>query len=120
MLCFSAAPAIEDKSRLGITPIFIITTYALMIAVFYQAVNRKLKWRGQEILELAAMPVEDTGNNYTPRPRPAGKTEVSRTEIIRFVNFITSNLICPSIVNFTAFPIRLFRTCRSFPSSPNT
>jgi hypothetical protein len=93
MLCFSAAPAIEDKSQIGITPIFIVTTYALMIAVFYHAINRKLKWRGQEILELAAMPVEDTGNNYTPRPRPTGKTEVSRTEMIRFVNFITSNLI---------------------------
>jgi len=93
MMCISVSPLIEDKSQPGLTPIFLVTTYALMIAVFYQAVNRKLKWRGQEIFELAAMPVEDTGNNYTPRPRPAGQTEVSRTEMARFVNFITENLM---------------------------
>ncbi|MBE0676738.1 MAG: hypothetical protein IH591_18930 [Bacteroidales bacterium] len=64
-----------------------------MIATMYHLFNRKLRWRGQEILELAAMPIEDTGNNYTPRPRPAGKIEVSKTEMVRFVNFVTSSLI---------------------------
>ncbi|MBN2045575.1 MAG: hypothetical protein JW757_11185 [Anaerolineales bacterium] len=93
LLCISAPPAFDDKSQLGLTPVFIVTTYASMIAVFYLAINRRLKWRGQEVFELAALPVEDTGNNYTARPRPAGQTEVSRTEMIRFVNFITSNLI---------------------------
>ena len=39
------------------------------------------------------MPIEDTSNNYTSRPRPAGQTEVSKTELIRFVDFITTNLI---------------------------
>lgn len=93
LLCISAVPAFEDKSKAGLVPIFLISTYGLMITMFYLAINRKLKWRGQEILELAAMPVEDTGNNYTARPRPAGQTMVTRTEMVRFVNFITSHLI---------------------------
>jgi hypothetical protein len=93
LMCISAVPAFEDKSKIGLTPVFLITTYGLMITMFYLAVNRKLKWRGQEIFELAAMPIEDTGNNYTARPRPAGQADVTRTEMIRFVNFITSNLI---------------------------
>lgn len=93
LMCISAPPGFEDKSKAGLTPIFIALMYVMMMVSVYQLINRKLKWRGQEVLELAAMPVDDTGNNYTARPRPAGKTEVSRTEMVRFVNFITSNLI---------------------------
>jgi hypothetical protein len=93
LVCVSAPAAIEDKSNIGLTPLFLVLMYGFMMTTFYLTFNRKLKWRGQEVFELAAMPVEDTGNSYTPRPRPAGKTQVSKTEMIRFVDFITSNLI---------------------------
>lgn len=93
LVCVSAPAAIEDRSNIGLTPLFLVMMYGSMMVTAYLTFNRKLKWRGQEVFELAAMPVEDTGNSYTPRPRPAGKTQVSKTEMIRFVDFITSNLI---------------------------
>ena len=67
--------------------------YALMLVVVYLTVNRKLRWRGEEVFELAALPVEDIGDSFTARPRPAGQVPVSKTEMIRFVDFMTRNLI---------------------------
>ena len=93
LVCISAPPAIEDRSNPGLVPVFLVLMYVMMAASFYQILNRKLRWRGQEIFEMAAMPIEDTGNNYTPRPRPAGNTEVSRTEMIRFVDFVRTHMI---------------------------
>ena len=93
MVCVSAPPAIADKSDPGLVPLFIVIMYASMLVSFYHLINRKLRWRGQEIFELAALPIEDTGDNYTARPRPAGQTQVSKTEMIRFVDFISRNLI---------------------------
>jgi len=93
LLCLSAPIAIEDKSKAGFIAPILIGMYGFMVASFYQMLNRKLKWRGQEVFELAAMPVEDLGNSYSARPRPAGKTSVSKTEMIRFVDFITTHLI---------------------------
>ncbi|NIW45054.1 MAG: hypothetical protein GWN14_10185 [candidate division Zixibacteria bacterium] len=93
LMCVSAPPAIEDKSKAGLTPIFLVIMYVLMIISGYHLLTRRLKWRGQEVFELAAMPIEDTGNSYTPRPRPAGQTKVSKTEMVRFVDFITRNLV---------------------------
>ena len=57
------------------------------------AATKKIKWRGREVLELAAMPVEKTGNGYTPRPLVAGKTEFSRHQLLEFVEFTRRNLI---------------------------
>jgi hypothetical protein len=93
LVCLSAPSAIEDKSQIGLIPFFMIGMYAFMLMSGYQLLNRKIKWRGQEVFELAAQPVEDIGNSYTARPRPAGQTKVSKTEMIRFVDFITTNLI---------------------------
>jgi hypothetical protein len=93
LLVFSVPPLMVDNSNPGLTPVFLVLMYVMMLASGYQILNRKLRWRGQEIFEMAAMPVEDTGNNYTPRPRPAGKTEVSRTQMVRFVDFVRTSLI---------------------------
>ena len=93
LLCVSAPPAIEDKSEVGLVPLFLVGMYLLMLIVGYLAFNRKLRWRGQEVFELAAMSVEDTGDSFTARPRPAGQVPISRTEMIRFVDFLTRNLI---------------------------
>ena len=93
LVCVSAPAAIKDKSQAELIPVFVIGMYAFMLMSFYQLINRKIKWRGQEVFELAAMPVDDLGNSYSARPRPAGQTKVSKTEMIRFVDFITTNLI---------------------------
>jgi hypothetical protein len=93
LVCISAPPAIVDKSEKGLIPIFLVGMYVLMMVSAYQLFNRKLKWRGQEVFELAAMSVEDIGNGFTARPRPMGQVPISKTEMIRFVDFITKNLI---------------------------
>lgn len=93
VMCLSAPSAIEDKSNIGMMPIFIVGMYVSMLIVGYLTFNRKLKWRGQEIFELAAMSVEDTGDSFSARPRPTGQVAISKTEMIRFIDFITTNLI---------------------------
>jgi len=93
LVCISAPPAIENKHDIGLVPVFLVFMYALMMVVAYQAFNRRLRWRGEEIFELAAMPVEDIGDSFTARPRPAGQVPVSKTEMIRFVDFMSKNLI---------------------------
>ena len=93
LVCISAPAAIEDKSNKGFVPLFLVILYALMLVVIYLTVNRKLRWRGEEVFELAAMPVEDIGDSFTARPRPAGQVQVSKTEMIRFVDFMSKNLV---------------------------
>jgi len=55
--------------------------------------TKRIKWRGREILEMAADPVEDTGSGYTARPLPAGKTEFTQRQIIQFAQFAKRHLI---------------------------
>ena len=93
LVCVSAPPAIDDKSKIGLIPLFVVGMYVSMLVTGYLGLNRKLKWRGQEIFELAAMTVEDIGDSFTARPRPAGQVPISKTEMIRFVDFITTKLI---------------------------
>jgi hypothetical protein len=93
LMCVSAPPAIKDNTEIGLVPLFIVGMYVSMLVTGYLTLNRKLKWRGQEVFELAAMPVEDTGDSFTARPRPAGKVPISKTQMIRFVDFVTTNLI---------------------------
>ena len=47
------------------------------VLIVFLTVTRRLKWRGREVLELAAETVEETGNGYTPRPRPVGRVDFS-------------------------------------------
>ncbi len=57
----------------------------------YVFFTRKLKWRGREILELAALPVEPTPDAFTSRPRPAGRAEYTRGEILSFAVLLHRN-----------------------------
>ena len=98
LMCVSTPTVVRNNRDPGIVPIFLVGMYVSGLFSAYLLFNRKLKWRGQEILELAAMPVEDTGSGFTSRPRPAGKVPVSKTEMIRFVDFVQTHLI--------AFPFR--------------
>lgn len=93
LMCLTSPPAFEDKSKIGLTPVFLVLTYVTLLLTAFQFFNRKIKWRGMEILELAALNVEDIGESFSPRPRPSGQVRVSKTEMIRFVDFINSNLI---------------------------
>ena len=93
LVCISAPAAIQDKPDAGLIPVFLVAMYVMMLITGYQVFNRKLRWRGEEIFELAAMHVDEIGGSFTARPRPAGKIPVSKTEMIRFVDFVSRNLI---------------------------
>jgi len=93
LVCVSAPPVIIDRSQTGLIPLFLVGMYISLMVVAYLTFNRKLRWRGQEIFELAALPIEDTGDSFSARPRPTGQVPISKTEMIRFVDFMTKNLL---------------------------
>jgi hypothetical protein len=59
--------------------------------LLYLFVGRRLKWRGREILELAALPVRPSPDAFTGRPRPAGRAEYTRGEILSFAELLHRN-----------------------------
>ena len=61
--------------------------------VMYLGLTRKLKWRKDELLELAAQPIETATNGFTSRPQPAGKVDNDPGLITDFADFVLKNLI---------------------------
>ena len=84
---------LEAGLRSPFSRIFLVIFIILLPVLGYYAFTKKTKWRGREILELAATPVEEVGNGYTPRPLPAGKLEYTRKELLAFAEFVRRNLI---------------------------
>jgi len=76
---------------------FTKTAAALLVfflaATMYLWFTKRLKWRIRELLELAAAPVSETTNGFTPRPRPLGKVEYSKFELMEFAAFALRNHI---------------------------
>jgi len=76
---------------------FVIALAGLMIAVMTLMIifilQKKMKWRTREVLEMAALPVEDVNNGFTSRPLQAGHLNYSAAELHEFSSFIRKNLI---------------------------
>ena len=70
--------------------------YFFMFWLMYIGYTKKLKYRGREVMELAAWDVEEGPDTYTERPRPAGVVEYSKYDIIDFANYLKRNLVCMS------------------------
>ena len=83
----------HNPANKGWTIFFLVAEVFFMVWLILLSVNRKIKWRGRDILELAAAPVEKIGNGYTPRPLPSGKTEFTKQQIEEFAEFARRNLI---------------------------
>jgi len=80
------------------------------VLLIYLVLTRKAKWRGREIFELAAEPVEETGNGYTSRPRPVGKVEYSFKEMTAFARFCARHLIAMPYIstkNIALVPVKM-------------
>jgi len=60
--------------------------------------NKRIKWRGREVLELAAAAVDQVGNGYTARPLPVGRIECDRRQILEFAGFARRHLIAVTYV----------------------
>ncbi len=81
------------EARLEWKIAYISGTIFFGVLLIYLAATKKIKWRGREIFELAAEGVDETGNGYTPRPRPVGRVEFSKQEILAFARFCARHLI---------------------------
>jgi hypothetical protein len=77
--------------------IFAIIAAVFLIPFLWVLNSKKINWRYNEILELAAQPVEDALDGFTPRPFPVGRIEYGRDEIRNFCRFLLRHVI--------AFPI---------------
>ncbi len=86
-------PAVMHGSPPAITIFFIACMLFFIVWLIILAATKKIKWRGREVLELAAASVDDIGNGYTARPLPAGKTEFTQRQIMEFAEFARRNLI---------------------------
>lgn len=73
--------------------ILFLVSFSLLIWVVVLAFTGRFSWRSREILELAALPIEEVSAGFTQRPFPAGKVSSSKPEIVEFARFIHKNLI---------------------------
>ena len=65
----------------------------LFIVLMYVLITNRIKWRYSEILELAARPVNQTDDGFTPRPFPAGAARYTREEVTSFARFVLKHVI---------------------------
>jgi len=80
---------ISDRITQVATGLLII----FLASILYLWFTKRLKWRIRELLELAAAPVDDTTNGFTPRPRPLGKVDYSKFDLTEFAAFALRNHI---------------------------
>ncbi len=101
-------PSPFDKLEYGLA--YFTSLIFFSIVIVFLILTRKLKWRGREVFELAAEPIEETGNGYTPRPRPVGKVVYSIKELHDFARFCARHLIALPYIsskNITLVPIKM-------------
>lgn len=86
---------LESKPKImKVFSFWLLTGIVVLLILFIQ---RKLKWKTREILELAAMPIEDAKNGFTERPFSAGKIDCTNQSLLSFSEFLERNLIAISI-----------------------
>lgn len=75
----------------------LITLLLFMLPVlWFFILTKRLKWRGREIFELAALKVEEATSGYTSRPKPVGKADYTEQDLHAFADFLSKNLIALS------------------------
>jgi hypothetical protein len=80
------------------------------IWLFYLVFNRKAKWKGREVFELASLPIDTSLNGFTERPRPSGSTEYTMNQLKGFAEFLRRNLIAMPFAEETKIvlvPVRM-------------
>ena len=83
-----------DKNDLStVSKLLAFITGFLLLWLVYRLVTRKTKWKGREVFELAAIPVNETSDGFTERPRPTGKISYSKHDLIAYADFLRKNHI---------------------------
>jgi len=97
LMGFAAAAGFGQRpNRLALA--FAVCAVFLGIWAVLLAATKRIKWRGREVLELAAASVEQTQNGYTGRPLPVGKTDFNQQQILGFAEFARRHLIAATYV----------------------
>ena len=76
-----------------LTAILLVLMFMFGIWTIYLIATKKAKWRGREIMELAALNVDLSDDAFTGRPRPVGSVEVPNRKLRDFAEFLKRNLI---------------------------
>jgi len=77
-----------------ISRLFIVWMVLSWIWLFYLMVTSQTRWKGNHILELAAIGVEQSNDAYTERPFPVREIDFTKDEILALVAYLRKNLIC--------------------------
>jgi hypothetical protein len=85
------------------------------VVLLYLTLTRRLKWRGREIFELAAEPVEEIGNSYTSRPRPVGKVDYSPHQLHGFARFCSRHLVALPYITSKNITLVIVKNSEEFP-----
>ncbi len=72
---------------------FLLFFWFTFFCMLYIGITRQVKWRREEMLELAAKPVRECQNGFTGRPYPLGKASYSKDELRQFSKFLLRRLI---------------------------
>ncbi len=78
---------------LKISEIIVVLLLATTVWLVYLLFTKQAKWKGREVFELASITIEPQPDGFTERPRPAGKTNYSKDELMGFAEFLSRNLI---------------------------
>ena len=78
--------------------IFSITAAAMLAGFIAILITKKINWRYREILELAAMPVDETSDGFTHRPFPSGRLDVTRADALGLARFLLKNVVAYPLI----------------------
>ncbi len=84
-------PPLSQGSKTKI--LFGSTAMILFIGEIIILKSKRIAWRYREILELAAKPIDESADGFTPRPFPAGTAQYSKEEILGFTKFMIKHVI---------------------------
>jgi hypothetical protein len=76
-----------------ISGLILLMCVASTIWLFYLFFKKRAKWKGREVFELASVSTETQPDGFTDRPRPAGRTDYTKSELTSFAKFMSRNLI---------------------------
>ena len=80
-------------ASLSIRPFFAGAAAVFLVGMITVFISKKINWRYQEILELAAKPVNETADGFTPRPFPSGRAEYTRLDALGLARFLMKYVI---------------------------
>lgn len=82
-----------------ITRFFGVWMIIFWISLLFLMISKKTVWKGNNLLELAAIGAEPSEDAYTERPFPVKVIEYEKNEISALAKYLARNLICLSFTD---------------------